>query len=275
MKFSVLMSVTADEQPEYLAQCMQGLAAQRLLADETILVEDGQLGPDLKEVIEPYRRELNIRSIRLEPQNGLASALNQGLRQSRHDLVARIDSDDICLPGRFEKQVSCFAAKPDLDVLGSFATDIDETGKQVMLREKPIAHESIVNSLWTNPIIHPSVMFKRKKVLSAGGYNAALQRRQDYELWFRLARQGLRFSNIAEPLILYRLNMDNHKMQTISLAWEQARIGYSGSCMMNLARWKRFACFIPFFRSFFPVKLQRIVYIAERRLYKKLWLKLQ
>ncbi|MFP4000151.1 MAG: glycosyltransferase [Desulfobacterales bacterium] len=132
------MSVTASERPEYLEQCLEGLAAQRPLADEVVLMEDGKLGADLKNVIHQYRQKLNIRSIRLETQNGLAWALNTGLKECSHDLVARIDSDDICLPGRFEKQVARFAADPHLDVLGTFATDIDESGNQVMLGEKPV-----------------------------------------------------------------------------------------------------------------------------------------
>lgn len=274
-KFSALMSVTADERPEYMDQSLQGLAAQTLPADEVVLIKDGNPDPGLSSVVDQYRRKLNIRSIIFNSQNGLARALNRGLEECRNELVARIDSDDICLPRRFEKQTAFFAAYPDIDVLGGYATDIDEAGKEVMLREKPVTHEEIVSSLWTNPIIHPTVMYKKSKVLAEGGYNEFLPRRQDYELWFRLARRGLRFYNIPEPLILYRLDMQVHEKHTISRAWEQALIGYSGTCMMKLAWWKRFACFIPFFRAFLPLRMQRIMYIAERKLYRRLWPKLQ
>lgn len=266
MKISVLMSVYFGEKPEYLALSLQSLADQTVPANETVLVEDGPLGYELEAVIEQYKNKLNIKSIRLEQNKGLAVALNRGLKICSHELVARMDSDDICLPGRFERQASCFEKDPELDVLGTFAQDIDEKGNPGLMRKKPIAHADIVSSLWTNPFIHSTVMFKKNRVRQAGGYDESLKRRQDYELWFRLAKQNLKFSNIPEILSLYRFSPETHRKQPVRLAWQQSRIGYKGACMMEMSWWKKVACFEPFLRSFLPGRLQHIVYTWLRKM---------
>jgi glycosyltransferase involved in cell wall biosynthesis len=272
MKFSVLMSVYFQERTYYLEQSLQSLADQTLKADEVILVEDGPIGAELKSVIEQFRSRLNILSVNLFKNSGLSVALNEGLKHCSYDFVARMDSDDISLPQRFEKQVSKLIMKPEVSIIGSLATEINENGARGTLRCMPITHEDIVANLWANPLIHPSVMFRTEKLLKLGGYDISVRRRQDYELWFRCAMAGLRFENIPEPLLLYRFNTKTHKKQPVSLALEQALIGYKGANQMGMALWKRVACFLPFFRSLLPSKLQHSVYIALRRLdprYKK------
>lgn len=266
MKFTVVMSVYNDEKPEFLYYSLESLAGQSLAADEVVLVEDGRIGSELADTIERFRETLNIRSVRLDTNRGLAEALNQGLTHCSHEIVARMDTDDVCLPSRFEKQAARLASEKDIDVLGTLAVEIDETGKQGMLRKKPLTHKNIIKNLWSNPFIHSSVMFKKTKVLEAGGYNPSLQRRQDYELWFRLARHGLKFSNIAEPLLLYRFAPSSHQKQSVKLAWQQAVIGYSGACMLNMAWWKKAACFEPFLRSMLPLKIQHMAYTALRKI---------
>lgn len=257
---SVLMTVYANENAGYLTDSLRSLADQNLKADEVILVEDGPIGADLLEIIESFRSELNIQSVKLPQNMGLAYALNEGLKQCSHELVARMDSDDIALSGRFEKQISIFCEDPALDVLGSFVTEFDSLGHLGNLRTMPEHHDQIVDNLWANPLIHSTVMFRREKINLAGNYNATLRRRQDYDLWFRCAACGLRFANIAEPLLLYRFDRNTHKKQPIRLAWQQALIGYRGANLLGMERWKQFACFVPFFRSLLPPWMQHYVY---------------
>jgi len=265
VKLSVLISVYGKENPEYLTLCLQSLAAQTHEAEEVVLVEDGPLTPELQAVIERHRVRLNIKSIKLQDNCGLAVALNEGMKHCSYPLVARMDSDDICQPQRFERQVSQFLKKPDLDVLGCFATEIDAGGSHGALRAMPVTHEAIKANLWTSPFIHPTVMFRRDKILALGGYDESLRRRQDYELWFRCAKAGFKFANIPEPLILYRFDQNTHKKQPVKLALEQALIGYRGASLAELAAWKRLACFVPFFRSLLPSWLQHFMYLTMRK----------
>lgn len=265
MKFSVLISVYARESSENLRSCLQSLANQTRKADEVVLVEDGPIPEELTSVIEVFRSGLNINSVRLPKNSGLAKALNEGLHHCKHSLVARMDTDDVCQPQRFERQMAWFEKKPEIDIVGSFATEIDAEGQLGFLRSMPVTHESIVDKLWTCPFIHPTVMYRREKILQIGAYDSSLPRRQDYELWFRCAQAGYRFGNISEPLILYRFDHLTHNKQPLNLALEQALIGYRGTTLIGMSFWKRLACFIPFFRSMLPAYLQHFVYRVMRR----------
>jgi glycosyltransferase involved in cell wall biosynthesis len=265
MKLSVLLSVHFKDRPDYLLQALQSLVDQTRRANEIVLVEDGPIGPELKDIIFYFRNYLPIRIVQLETNMGLGAALSEGLSYCSSDLVARMDADDVCLPERFEKQVKMFKSSGDIDVLGSFCRVINEAGEFGVMRTMPVVHEEIVSKLWTCPFVHPTVVFKKDKIISAGGYNPDLPRRQDYELWFRLARHGLRFHNLPEPLLLYRFSKNTHKKQSTKLAWEQAKIGFTESTLMKMAWWKRLACFFPFFRSLLPARIQHFVYMAARK----------
>jgi len=105
MNFSILLSVYNQEKPKYLERCLQSLINQTLKGNEVILVEDGLITSDLSEIIEKYRTQLNIISVQLQENNGLANALNIGLEKCSYNWVARIDSDDIALSNRFKKQI--------------------------------------------------------------------------------------------------------------------------------------------------------------------------
>ena len=145
MKFSVLMSVYDKEKSEYLKEALQSLVDQTLLPDEVILVEDGPIGKNLQEVIKKYRSLLNIKSIKLENNCGLAVALNEGLKHCTHDLVARMDTDDISLPERFEKQIAYMQNNPDISVSSGWIEEIDDQGRFFCLRKLPETHEELVN----------------------------------------------------------------------------------------------------------------------------------
>lgn len=91
-------------------------------------------------------------------------------------------------------------------VLPSNALDKCESpalSKSRLLR-RPTSHQAIVNCLWRNPFIHPTVAIKRSALISVGGYNPELRTSQDYELWFRMNEQQAIFANLDIPLIIYR-----------------------------------------------------------------------
>ena len=124
MKFSVLLSVYRKEQPAYLRQSLDSIFTQTLLPDEVVLVKDGPLTDALDEVAEDYCRKYPvIRVVPLSENQGLGRALNEGLKHCSYDLVARMDTDDVAKPERFEKQIAVFCAHPEMDVVGAW---IDE-----------------------------------------------------------------------------------------------------------------------------------------------------
>lgn len=261
MELSVLISVYAGENPQWLYNCLQSLVNQDgYLSIEVVLVKDGNLNPMLDDVIADFSRNYKSKVISLDVNLGLGAALNAGLVECSNPFVARIDADDLAFSSRLLAQFEYLQSHPMVDVVGSFALEIDSRGNEGIVRTMPVSHEQIYQNLWTCPLIHPSVMFRRDRILEVGNYNPNLRRRQDYELWFRCAKHGLRFANIPRPLLYYRFDRNTHKKQSSKLAWEQGKIGFVGSSSLKLAWWKRLACFIPFIRSFLPSGLQHVLY---------------
>lgn len=208
MNFSVLMSVYRKEIPSFLEECLVSLQRQTLQATEIVLVQDGPLTPELDAVIERYSTHLPIKSVKLETNKGLATALNVGLTHCSHELVARMDTDDVALPGRFEKQIRFMQDNPEIDVVSSW---IEERGQKLepggFLKRVPARHEEIVKfSKRRNPINHPASVYRKSSVLAVGGYPLIFP--EDYALWSCMLVKGYRFANMQEVLLHMRTGDD-------------------------------------------------------------------
>lgn len=235
--FSVLMSVYAKENPQWLRQSLSSiLCEQTVKPTQLILVADGPLGSELEGVITYFQQLFNdiIEVLRLPHNVGLGYALNEGLQLCKFDLVARMDADDIALPERFTRQLNFITQNPHIDIVGSYAEDMDATGATIDVRKVPLVMEEIHALIWSCPLIHPSVMFKKDVVLKAGSYSKTLKRRQDYDLWFRCARNGAYFANIPEALIRYRITDNTYARNSLKVSWQQAIIGYKGCRALSL-----------------------------------------
>ena len=119
MTFSVLQSVYKKDTPEFLSQSLQSIADNTLQPVQIVLVKDGTLTAELEAVIAEWQERLPLKVVGYEENRGLAHALNYGLQFVETELVARMDSDDICFPDRFEKQVLQFEIDDSLAVLGT------------------------------------------------------------------------------------------------------------------------------------------------------------
>ncbi|MBD3378841.1 MAG: glycosyltransferase [Candidatus Omnitrophica bacterium] len=209
---SVLMAVHGGERPEYLSAALESIFIQTLTPREVVLVEDGPLGKTLRAVIKAWsaRQPALLRSVRLESNMGLAEALNAGLKACTCELVARMDSDDVSLGDRFERQARFFAENEDIDVLGGYSDERDASlGHTIAIRKVPSRHEDIAALIkWKNPMNHVTVMFRKEAVESAGGYPPELRKMQDYGLWAKMIKAGCRFANLPEVLVTFRAGED-------------------------------------------------------------------
>jgi len=204
MTFSVLMSVYQAERPDYLCTALDSLAAQTLRATEVVLVEDGPLPDELHSVIAAFRDTLNIQSVRLPQNVGLAGALNAGLAHCRQELVARMDSDDISLPQRFERQVSFMTEHPEIAASSAALDEFDEDGTVFSSRTLPLAHEELVEfARRRSPLSHAVAIFRKSAVLAVGGY-PPFKRSQDVALWSLLISRGYRLANLPDTLFMVR-----------------------------------------------------------------------
>ena len=204
--FSLLMSVYQRERPEFLTACFDSIYNQTVRPSESVLVEDGPLTPALYEAISSEQKRFGtMKRVALEQNQGLGAALNAGMKACSYDIVARMDTDDICLPQRFEAQLTYLEAHPEIDVLGAWISEFDGVPTNVVgVRRLPENHEAIYKfGKKRNPTNHPTVMFRKQAVMDAGGYQP-FPLFEDYYLWARMLNQGHLFHNLQQPLLLFR-----------------------------------------------------------------------
>ncbi|MCL7945106.1 glycosyltransferase [Marinobacter sp. ATCH36] len=248
-----------------LNEALKSLAQQTMMPAEVILVNDGPLTDLQEKMIHYHECQLPIRRCGNDSNQGLASALNLGLKHCSYKYVVRMDADDMCAPNRIERQLEFMYANPEIDIAGSFAREVNRNGELGATRRVPLEHAAIISMLWTCPLLHPTVIFRKQLIESLGGYDNSLRRRQDYELWFRCARHGATFANIPQVLLYYRFDWSMLRKQTPRLAFQQGRVGYRGASALGLAYWKRVACFAPFLRSMLPGRFEHWAYQLMRR----------
>ncbi len=213
-QYSVLMSVYVKEKPEYLKTSIESILGQTVLPEQFVIVQDGTLTPQLLEVIAEYQEKypLMFTVVPQETNQGLGKALDIGLQYCRNELVARMDSDDISLPQRCEKQLARFAQNPELTLLGGHIDEFyDDPDKIVSSKVVPCGYEDIKRYCRRrNPFNHPTVMFKKSQVLRCGGYGD-LVRCQDFDLFSRMVNSGCYAENLDETLLLFRSNEGNYQ----------------------------------------------------------------
>ncbi len=202
-KFSVLISVYKKENPLFLEQSLNSVIHQTFPPNEIVLVEDGPLNDGLYEVINKFAEHYPIlKTVRLPENVGLGAALNEGLKFCTNSIVARMDSDDISKPDRFEKQIKIFQDHRELAVVGGWIDEFSTNPETPsFIRKVPEKQEQIERRLKRQcPLNHVSVMFKKEEIIDVGGYQP-LYYQEDYWLWCRLIAQKKKIYNIQEVLV--------------------------------------------------------------------------
>jgi glycosyltransferase involved in cell wall biosynthesis len=206
--FSVLMSLYYKENPNYLRQSLESVINQTLKPNEIVLIKDGPLTLELDSVINEYQNICSplIKVITLEKNKGLGNALSIGVLNCTNDLIARMDSDDICALNRFEKQINFLNNNLNFDLIGSNVEEFNNyPGDLKRYRKMPELGDKLKKySKFRNPVNHPSVVFRKTKVLEAGNYNGDILFFEDFSLFIRMLSKGCKFYNFQEPLLYFR-----------------------------------------------------------------------
>lgn len=207
------MSVYAKDKPENLDLAITSMLNQTILPEQFVIVVDGDVPDEIKSIIIKYtnRYKSIFTIVPLAVNGGLGNALNEGLKFCRNDLVARMDADDISLPTRCEKELQMFEKDSMLSICGCNIDEFYENPDNIMnSRVVPETYEEIKKFMKRRqPFNHPTVMYKRSKVIASGGYKK-LKRKEDFDLFSRMLSNGCRAANIGEVLYLYRANEDNY-----------------------------------------------------------------
>lgn len=206
----------AHRDDQYLREALGSLIVQTFTDFEVIVVANGPHASVIKETVTQFH--FAEARVVLAGSGSIGELANIGLQEARGTYIARFDSDDVSLPQRFEKQAEYLKKNPNIDVLGTQALVIDQSGKKIGRLSRPIDQNSIERQMpFRCPIIQPSVMMKRTSVLAAGGYLHG-SNAEDWDLWIRLMFQlKCRFANLSDALLEYRV----HGSQTTSRRFRQ------------------------------------------------------
>ncbi|MDX6190118.1 glycosyltransferase [Flavobacterium sp. Fl-318] len=176
-----------------------------------ILVIDDCSNDDTNSILKRLSMEdSRIRLIRNEQNLRLVKTLNKGIDEARGMFIARMDADDVSLPERIEKQMDLMLSNPDVDLCGTSYSIIDGIGNKLKTEVKvPSTCEEIKTALlFTCPMGHPTVLFRKEKIQSLGSYDENMINIEDYELWLRVALKG-KMVNLQNPLLKYRWHGEN------------------------------------------------------------------
>lgn len=207
--YSVLMSVYDKELPENLNESLESMLMQSYPPSDFVLVCDGKLTNELNIIAKSFADEFKtiFRIIRIDENVGAGKAFNEGIKACKYEHIIKMDSDDISHTDRCLKQMTLFAVKPSLDIIGTFVEEFNGDTKQtVSVKKVPIMDDEIKEfARRRNPFNRQTVAFKKSKAIRCGGYSD-LKLCEDYEFAARMLGSGSKGQNIPEVLVRYRIH---------------------------------------------------------------------
>ncbi|MFH1306928.1 MAG: glycosyltransferase [Candidatus Micrarchaeota archaeon] len=206
IEVSIVMPVLNSE--KFLAEAIESVLGQKFQNWEFVVVE-GRSKDNSLEILEKFAKQDKRLKIIKAKGKGVSHAANIGIKKAKGKFVVRMDADDVCFRERIGKEIKFMKKHPEIGVVGSACVMIDEKGKELYVAKKPAEDKGIKKYMYFKcPFFHPTIMARRKLLLSVGGYDEKLKVGEDYDLWARLGRKT-KFANIAEPLLYYRKHDEN------------------------------------------------------------------
>ena len=229
-KVTVLMSVYNGE--KYLKEAIDSILNQTFNDFEFLVVNDGSTDKT-EDILQAYD-DLRIKIINNGKNIGLTKSLNKGLKLAKGEYIARMDADDISMPGRLEREVEFLDKNPAVGLVGTYYLMINRKGN--VLHTMKCLTESVElkeKLLRNNQFCHGSVMFRAECIKNLGSYREELG--QDYDLWLRIS-ENYEVANIFEFLYKWRLDInsisvtkksiqDKYTLLAIELAKERRQFG--------------------------------------------------
>lgn len=212
--FSIAISVYKSDNPVFFDRALSSITEkQTIMPNEVVLVVDGPVSNELNTIIDKYQERYSIFNvIRLKKNGGLGNALKIAVENARYEMIARMDSDDVSVPTRFEEQLKFFNIHPEIDIVGGDITEfIGEESNIVGKRSVPQLNNEIREYMKTRCAMnHVSVMYKKSAVQAAGGYQDWFQN-EDYYLWIRMWLNNATFSNTGTVLVNVRVGEEMYQ----------------------------------------------------------------
>jgi glycosyltransferase involved in cell wall biosynthesis len=238
------MSIYKSDVPELVRVALDSLLQQTLLPNEIVIVADGPVPAELEQVVSSFKCQVSkIRTTpnpsfakggdlvpedgkeSLETRNqkpetivtylpqvkngGLGEAMRIAAEAAKYDYLARMDSDDICLPDRFEKQMTCFEEDPELSLVGGMITEFDGEPENIIAKRILPLEDAEIKRMMRGrcAVNHVTVIFKKADLMKSGNYQP-FWKQEDHYLWARMMEHGCKFRNIPDVVVNVRSGKD-------------------------------------------------------------------
>ena len=214
-EFSVAMSIYKNDDPQYLVEALDSIVVnQTLKPREVVIIGDGPVPEALEAAVktEIEKGRSNGVDVRFLPQQnnrGLGEALKIACENCRYEYIARMDSDDISLPDRFEKQMDVFDQHPDVGMVGGMITEfVGSPDNIVDRRVLPLDNKGIYKMMQTRcGVNHVTVIIRKADLMKAGNYSGRF-RQEDFYLWARMMKNKVVIQNIPDVVVNVRSGAD-------------------------------------------------------------------
>ena len=244
LKFSVIMSIYKSDVPELVRVALDSLLQQTLLPNEIVIVGDGPVPAELEQVVSSFKCQVSkirttpnpsfakggdlvpedgkesletrnqkpetiVTYLPQEKNGGLGEAMRIAAEAAKYDYLARMDSDDICLPDRFEKQMKCFEEDSELSLVGGMITEFDGEPENIIAKRiLPLEDKEIKRMMRGRCAVnHVTVIFKKADLMRSGNYQP-FWKQEDHYLWARMMEHGCKFRNIPDVVVNVRSGKD-------------------------------------------------------------------
>ncbi len=221
---ATLMCVYRGDSAELFSLALQSVLSQVLDSDIESRVYVGVDGPvpqAIEDVICAHRDKL-FKVLRSSENQGLARTLNCIIEAlADEEFVFRMDADDESMPERYNLQLSYLARHPHVDILGTAITEIDSaTGEEriVTFSEGPL--DAVRNIHRRVPVAHPTVCMRRRVLDEMGGY-PVVGTNEDVAMWFACIQRGLKFDNLPQTLLRFRISESFWRRRSVDKAWSE------------------------------------------------------
>lgn len=273
MSISVLMSVYKSEKPVFLDTSLKSVwDDQTLKPDEVILIQDGPVGNELQEVISKWQNKLgSIFKLLVNENNiGLTKSLNRGVAIANGTYIARMDSDDISLPTRFQKQKEFLDGNPNVAVVGGSLQEFNTENDNLGIRNYPLTDIDVRKYIYkASPLAHPTVMMRKSMFDNGLRYDERYRTSQDIALWFDVLDAGYKIANLKDVTIYFRRDGDVFRRRGKEKAKNEFKIYMNGiSRIYGKLSWYYIYPVARYCFRMMPVSIVKFIYGS--RLRKKL-----
>lgn len=258
-KVSILMGVYNCELT--VTDAILSIIRQTYSNWELIIVDDCSIDNTYKIVAELANNEPRIKLFRNEKNMTLGPTLNRCAKYATGDYFARMDGDDLSKPERLMKEVQFLDSHDDYDIVGCNIELFDNSGvyKNIFYKEYPDKEYLFRKS----PFCHPSCLMRRSAFEKMGGYSEDMlyYRVEDYDLWSRMFRNGMKGYNIQTILYSFRDDLDSFKRRNLKNRINEFRVKINICNWFELGFRYRVISLITILKAFVP----RFIYRAIHR----------